>query len=129
MKICADHWQLMRDAVDARGMSGLIAKDGETALENEVAQLEAAKAGDPEPYKAAPFDPLMSLHWHFTNDALRCGGLYLMGENPDAEDKHFCPICEFEKHAEGFVAKEAIGSIADQMAAHCRAEGLIPKVS
>ncbi len=129
MKICADHWQLMRDAVDARGMSGLIAKDGETALENELAQLEAAKAGDPEPHKAAPFDPLMSLHWHFTNEALRCGGLYLMTPNPDREDGQFCPVCEFVKNSEGFVAVEEIGSIADQMAAHCRAEGLIPKVS
>lgn len=130
MKICKDHWQLMRDAIDDRGMSGLVAKDGETALENELAQLEAAKSGDPEPHKAAPLDPLMSMHWHFTNDALRCGGLYLMGAREDGQnDGHYCPICEFEKHAEGFVAKEAIGSVADQMAEYCRAEGLIPKVS
>jgi hypothetical protein len=128
MRTCKDHWQLMRDAVDARGMSSLVAKDGQTAMANELAQLEAAQAGDPEPHKAAPLDPLMSLHWHFANEALRCGGLYLMGQNDDGKnDGHFCPVCEFEKHAEGFVAKEAIGSVADQIADHCRAEGLIAK--
>src|SRR5206468_3503602 len=111
MQICQDHWKLMRDAIEARGMSGLIAKDGQTAIKNEVAQLEAAKAGDPEPHKASPFDPLMSMHWHFTNEALRCGGLYLLTPSPDGGE--FCPLCEFVKHQEGFNAAEQIGSIAD----------------
>ena len=73
----------------------------------------------------------MSMNWHFTNEALRCGGLYLMTVDPVANPQnegHFCPVCEFVKHSEGFVASEAIGSVADQMLAHSREQGLLPKV-
>jgi hypothetical protein len=122
MKICKQHWQLMRDAIEARGMSSLVAKDGETAMENEVKALE----GD-----APDFDPLMSMHWHYSNEALRYGGLYLMfvseEENPDNEG-HYCPVCEFEKHSEGFVAVESIGRIADQMREYAIEQKLIPGV-
>jgi len=127
MRICKDHWAMMREAIDNKGMSTLIAKDGETALQNEVAQLEAGKNGDPEPHKAAPFDPLMSMHWHFANDALRCGGLYLLGQKPGGGD--YCPICEFVANSPGFVAMEAIDNVASQMQLHCYDEGLIPRPS
>ena len=40
MKICKDHWQSMRDAIEARGMFGLVQKSGEAALENEMKALE-----------------------------------------------------------------------------------------
>ena len=124
MKICESHWRMMRDAIEERGLSGLIAKDGPTAFANEVAQLEAAQVGDPEPHKAAPFDPLMSMHWHFSNEALRCGGLYLLAAPPDGAPD-YCPVCEFEKNQAGFVGKDAIGSVADAMRAHAIAEKLI----
>jgi hypothetical protein len=121
MKFCKEHWQLCRDAVDERGMSPLVAADGEEAMERTVEELQGGKA---------KFDPLMSLHWHWTNSALRNGGLYLMGQNETGENEgHYCPVCEFAKHMAGFDAKSAIGGIADQMAEHCRAEGLIPRAS
>nr|WP_295465163.1 hypothetical protein [Mesorhizobium sp.] len=104
-------------------MSGLVARDGEQAHENIVEELQG---GSP------PFDPLMSMNWHWTNEALRCGGLYLMAVDAEANpanDGHYCPICEFVKHLEGFDAPASIGTIADQMAAHARSEGLIPSVS
>ncbi len=121
MRICKEHWQMMRDAVAVRGMDALVAADGEEAMQSVVIELRGGKA---------KFDPLMSLNWHFTGEAMRCGGLYLMGQNETGEnDGHYCPICEFAKHSKGFEAKEAIGNIADQMAVHCRAEGLIPQLS
>jgi hypothetical protein len=123
MRICKEHWQMCRNAVDERGMSGLVARNGKEAADNAVDELQG---GSP------PFDPLMSMNWHWSAEAMRCGGLYLMTvdteTNPENEG-HYCPICEFVKHAKGFDAKEAIGNIADQMAVHARAEGLIPKVS
>ncbi len=123
MKICRDHWSMCRQAIEDRGMSGLVARDGEQAHENIVEELQG---GSP------PFDPLMSMNWHWTNEALRCGGLYLMAVDAEANpanDGHYCPICEFVKHLEGFDAPASIGTIADQMAAHARSEGLIPSVS
>ncbi len=121
MKICKDHWEMMRNAIEDRGMSGLVARDSETAFDNIKEELSG---GRPD------FDPLMSMHWHWTNEAIRCGGLYLMGEDETgANDGQFCPVCEFEKNAEGFDAKISIGIVADQMAEYARSEGLIPKVS
>lgn len=121
MRICQPHWQLMRDAVEVHGMSGLVARDGESAVENAVADLQ--QEPDPEHKR---FDPLMSIHYHFTNNAIRCGGLYLMGQREDGEnDGHYCPVCEFEKHMPGFVAKPEIDKVAEQMAGWCREQGLI----
>lgn len=121
MRICEAHWAMMRTAVEDRGMMGLVAKDGEAALENTVADLQQ----EPDP-KHQRFDPLMSLHWHFTNNALRCGGLYLMTAKEDGTE--YCPVCEFEKNMRGFIAKPEIEKVADQMQAWCRTEGLLPPV-
>jgi hypothetical protein len=120
MRICEDHWTLCREAVDERGMSPLVAPDGETGFENiaDEAEGEATKK---------TFHPLMSLNWHFTNNALRYRGLYVMTQ--DETGSPYCPICEFEKHAPGFVAKEEIGAVTDQMSAWVRSEGLLAAVN
>lgn len=118
MKMCQQHWDMCREAISTRGMDGLVAKSGEEAAEHMVEELKGGKA---------PFDPLMSMHWHWTNEALRNGGLYLMGVDEDGNP--YCPICEFEKHMTGFDAARDIGMIADQMQAHARAEGLIARQS
>lgn len=121
MKMCKLHWETCRDAIRERGMYDLVLKSGEAALEN----IEKELKGD-----TAHFDPLMAMNNHWWGAALQAGGLYLMGEAPDGSNEgHYCPLCEFEKHSEGFVAEEAVGAIADQMADHARKEGLIPAVS
>jgi len=127
MQICKDHWAMMRQAIDEKGMSSLIAKDGSTAIENEVAQLEAAKNGHPEPHKAAPFDPLMSMNWYWANSALECGGLAVLMAKEDGSPR--CPLCEFVSNVPGFVAKSEIENVAKQMQAYCYDEGLIPRPS
>lgn len=102
-------------------MTELVARDGNEAFENISSELQGDKP---------PFDPLMSMHWHWMNGALREGGLYLMGQPEDgSNDGHYCPVCEFAKHYAEFDANDEIGKVADQMAEHCRTEGLIPKVS
>lgn len=114
---------MMRDAVETRGLSSLVAKDGQEAIERTVDELEG---GDHK----KNFDPLMSMHWHFTNEAIRCGGLYLMGESDSAEnDRQYCPVCEFVKHQRDFDPKQRIETVADQMAKWARSEGLIPQKS
>lgn len=122
MRICAEHWQMMRDAIDAQGLGSLVARSGEEAHANMVAELN----GEPDD-KNERFDPLMSMHWHFTNNALRAGGLYLMTPNPETGEP-YCPICESEKHAVGFIAKPQIDRIAGEIAIWCRANGLIKVV-
>lgn len=114
---------MCRDAVSERGMDSLVARDGQEAIDRTLGDLHGE-----DPKKT--FDPLMSLHWHFTNEALRCGALYLMGPNESGEnDGQYCPMCEFGKHVQGFEAKAAIGGIADQMRDWAQTEGLIPKPS
>lgn len=131
MKICASHWQVMRDAVEQKGLMGLVAKSGEAALDSQLRHLEEAQqAGGSISEKTLrdTFDPLMSMHWHFTNNALRCGGLAVMGQRDDGEnDGHYCPVCLFEQNQPGFVATEEIGSVVDQMRDYCIEQGLVPK--
>lgn len=131
MKICKDHWQMMRDAVEERGLSNLVAKSGEAAIDNEVRQLEEhQQTGEvSEETLKETFDPLISMNWHWCNNALRNGGLYIMGQNEDGvNDGHYCPICEYVKHVEGFEAKSEIESVADQMRAYCVEQKLVPAV-
>lgn len=132
MKICTDHWQTMKETIEAKGLGSLISKSGEAVIDAEVRQLEEAKntGSVSEQTTKETFDPLMSMHWHFTNYALECGGLYLMCQNEDGKNEgQYCPVCEFEKHSEGFIAKDQITSVADQMRDYCIKEGLIPRLS
>jgi hypothetical protein len=125
MKICAPHWDLVRQSVDKFGMSDLGAKSSEEAHQNTVDDLNQV----PDPNNER-FDPLMSHNWHWVNSAMRNGGLYLMMAPEDgSNDGHFCPLCEYEKHSPGFVASEAIDLVSGQMADYCRSEGLISQIS
>jgi hypothetical protein len=118
MRICQEHWDKCRDAVERHGMSGLVAKNGEEALDNIEAELKGA-----EP----PFDPLMSMNWFFMNQALANGGLYLM--SLDENGKPYCPLCEFAKHVPALTPEEWIEETAVSQAKFCREQGLLPQVS
>lgn len=118
MKICDVHWKMMRDSIEAHGMSSLVMKSAEAAMENTMAELNGQEAS---------FDPLMSMHWHWTNAALRNGGLYLMG--PDENGNDYCPMCEFITHINDFFPQKEIDDVSKEMAKYCREEGLIPKIS
>lgn len=124
MRICKQHWAEMREAIEARGMSGLIAKDGKQAVDDTVADLNK----EPDP-KNERFDPLMSMNWHWGSIALKAGGLGMMGEGPESNDGHFCPICELASHYDDFKPKAEIAEVADQMLDWARTEGLVPKVA
>lgn len=121
MRICPEHWEMIRASVRNHGMDALGAKSGEAAMERIVANLQGGKDAPSD------FDPNMSHHWHWTNNALKAGGLYLMGQKEDGTE--YCPICEFVAHCPGgFDAKQEIDAISAQMQAWCREQGLIPKV-
>lgn len=121
MKCCQRHWDMLRSAVESRGLMHLTAKDSKTALENVVTELQG---GD------VPYDPLMSCWWMITNKALQLGGLYLMSGD-------LCPICEAVHHladlpieeggppaGEAWVENEWVNGPADAALQHCREQGL-----
>jgi hypothetical protein len=68
MKICKEHWALCREAMDSHGLTSLVSVDGKEAARRAVAELEGDDSNK-------NFDPLMSMHWHFMNIALECGGM------------------------------------------------------
>lgn len=123
MRICKKHWALCRAAISDHGLDHLIAKDGKAAADSFVAEVKGEET---------PFDPLMAMNNHWFSCAIDAGGIYLMfineQENPDNEG-HYCPICEYEKHSEGFDAPAAIDSIAEQLLAYCRKNNIIPQLS
>lgn len=119
MQICKDHWAMMREAIDNKGMSSLVAKDGKAAHENIVSELTVGLQ--------PPFDPLMSMNWHWMAAAIECGGLAMMTPNDDGSPR--CPICEYVKNVPSFDPKAKIDNVASQMQKHCIEEQLISKPS
>lgn len=92
MKFCQPHWDRLRHAIQARGLSDLIAKDGAEAAQQMRDDIEG------KPKTLDTFDPLMAAHWMIVNNAMEMikgvGGnpLALMcqdSEHPELE----CPIC------------------------------------
>lgn len=82
MQFCQRHWSMMRAAVEARGMSPLVASNGAEAIENIIDEPKAGSTTD-------NFDPLMAMHWNIaTNlmDKLGQSAGYLMFGGPDTPE-------------------------------------------
>lgn len=124
MRMCKDHWDVCRQAVENKGLGQLVARDGVEACDNAVADLK----GEPDP-KHERFDPLMSMNWHWSSVALKAGGLAMMGKGPDENEGHFCPLCELAAHWPDFNPQTSVNDVADQMATWARSEGLIPALA
>lgn len=86
MKICDPHWQQLKQAIDERGLTPFVAKDGEHAAENMIAQLQGEDTKE-------NFDPLMSATCMIWSNSLEAFGIEII--QPDAP----CPLCLLDKHA------------------------------
>ena len=86
MRICQSHWEKLRAAIDARGMTPLVARTGREAMERAVEELDGSATD-------ATFDPLMAANNAISARALEHVGLFLLTGD-------YCPICEFCKHIE-----------------------------
>lgn len=84
MKFCEAHWDRLREAIKARGLDGLVAKDGYEAAAKTKAELEGG------PSKSS-FDPLLGAHNAILSNTLRVAGLVILGA--DEKGEHYCPIC------------------------------------
>lgn len=111
MKMCQLHWVALRDAIEMRGLSGFVSKDGQTAIDRTVNDLHGAPA-------TQTFDPLMAANFAIWSNALDQGGLYLMQGD-------CCPICESEKHG-GPTAEWWIANAAQEQLNKARELGLLP---
>lgn len=83
MRFCQRHWDLMRAAVEARGLTPLVAQGGKAAVENIVDELKHGSNTD-------NFDPLMAMHWNIATNLLeklgQSAGYLMFGGPDDPED-------------------------------------------
>lgn len=105
MKFCQRHWDELRNKIDDRGLSHLVAKDGRTAtrqMQQQVQEREVTRES---------FDPLMAAHWAIAGNVMKfldgagMNPLYLMsGGDEDKVDARYgpkyegrtwprCPLC------------------------------------
>jgi hypothetical protein len=97
-----DHWERLKAAIDARGLSALIAETGQDAGQRLISGMADGPSID-------NFEPLMEAHnaivsnaMTFVEDRYCQSPLLIMGGDPEAPD---CPICclnwlhlEHDKH-------------------------------
>lgn len=119
MRICQPHWTALRQGIEDRGLSGLVAGDGRRAVE----ALQRQSEGSDTPQD---FDPLMSANLAIWSKALEIGGLYLLGE--DEQGNHYCPLCEAEAHGGPGTAEMWINGCLDVQLAHARDLKLVPGI-
>lgn len=82
MKFCLPHWTKMRAAIEARGMTPLVAENGQSAIANLADELQRGQTLD-------NFDPLMAMHWNIVNNVMEKLGqnaFYLLGAEDAPED-------------------------------------------
>ena len=64
MKFCQDHWDRLRQRIDDRGLSHLIAADGQKAVSMMTSQLQERRT------TRENYDPLMGAHFAILNNAM-----------------------------------------------------------
>lgn len=76
MKICQNHWDKLKELIEAEGLSRFIAKDGVEAMNNAIKEIED---------KPTPQDPLMMCNNMIWSRSIEVFGLGIMQED--------CPCC------------------------------------
>ena len=125
MQMCQPHWDKLRAAIDERGLSALVARDGRAAAERVKREIEGTDGPD-------DFDPLMSSMWAIFNNATAT----IEGHAPSPEEgaraalsfmaADICPLCELNALHERDCREEDctfsydgwIGRAADDAAAY-----------
>lgn len=78
MRFCSDHWTGLREAIEAEGISHLIARDGQAAAANMISEAQTG-------LRRENFDPLMGAHWAIINR--------IADNAPAVLFQDGCPIC------------------------------------
>lgn len=119
MRFCMPHWDRLKKAIDERGLSHLIAKDGKEAADSAVRQLK----GEDD---ASDFDPLMSATTAIYGAFVRDIGLAAMGT--DEHGQELCPLCGVKKQRDDLDENWLQGAATDSLE-QARALGLMPAAS
>jgi hypothetical protein len=92
MRFCGDHWSTLRAAIDERGLSHLIPKDGKAAAAAMRDEMENGR-------NPSNYDPLMAAHWGIVENAMELAvkrygqhRLLLMADHPEQPELER-PIC------------------------------------
>lgn len=101
MKFCSGHWAKLRAKIDELGLSGLVAKSDEEAVNRQFDQLERGQR-DAEAVTKTNFDPLMGAHWAIVSNAMNLVGLNLVAPNEDGSER--CPLCYIQKEHDAHCA-------------------------
>lgn len=115
MKFCQPHWDLIKKAIEERGLMQFVAGSGEKVISKMERELQGDSSTD-------TFDPLMAANFAIWSNAIDRGGLYLMGQKEGGSE--YCPICESEAH-NGPPADWWITHAADEQLEKAKALGLI----
>jgi hypothetical protein len=111
MRFCNGHWGDLRNAVETKGMSHLIARSEKEAASRIMSEVEGQA-------KEETFDPLMSCHWMISSEVLKLGGLELLW-------KEHCPLCEVRDHTDEETVREWIDSCTTSVLKHCKEIGVL----
>jgi hypothetical protein len=114
VRMCADHWAMLRAEVERVGLGAYVAKSGQEAFDSVVRTIE----GKDTPW--SDFDPLLNatlaIYGQYTTDV----GLEALIREPDGSDP--CPLCGVRSNtdaagADGLakVANWIQGSVADEL--------------
>ncbi len=114
MKMCALHWDDLKQGLMDRDMWSLVASSDRAAVDRYFAE-----ADDPR-----MFDPLMAAYWQIQSAALEVCGMELRGGSNVRERD--CSLCEVIEHGED--ADEWIRGCLDVQLAQARKLGLMPRV-
>lgn len=92
MKFCQPHWDALRQAIEDRGLTALVAEGGEAAAKNLVSELEEGATID-------NFDPLMAAHnsiWAnamtVASETYKANPLAMIAGDPEHPEWE-CPVC------------------------------------
>lgn len=77
MKLCKDHWQKLREAIDARGLGKFVASSGEEGMRKITTPGE--------------FEPLMHAYFALLLNILAVAGQALMEDQKNGPER--CPYC------------------------------------
>lgn len=84
MKMCQPHWEELRAAIDARGLTPLVADGGKQAMRNIESEVNDGST-------IANFDPLMAAHNAIWSNCMNLAGLTVMAPNDDGSER--CAYC------------------------------------
>ena len=124
MKMCQRHWEMLKAAIDSRGLSVFIAKSSHQAVANVVSELDKTKSDK------GTFDPLMGGYWAIVSNAIGRVGLALMETDEQGNDR--CPLCFIQQEHDRVCSDPGCGSFevwieraADEQAERAQRLGLV----